>query len=171
MQDHAVLIRSDNITAFYDVGKWKAKEYVIERIKQVFYLLKRLKRQATTIQIPLKLNSSSDSLSRLRRLTDNASNKVELYLYPQIPILNKVQQKLKKDKTYGIIIASIWPRQSWYTKLKNLSIEFLFLVLSERILEKEQRMNDKNQKLPSCNFDAFFRTSCKRRKRLVNETA
>ncbi|KAA6378172.1 MAG: hypothetical protein EZS28_026301 [Streblomastix strix] len=30
MQDQAVLIRSDNTTAVYDIGKWKAKEPLIE---------------------------------------------------------------------------------------------------------------------------------------------
>ncbi|KAA6379023.1 MAG: hypothetical protein EZS28_025452, partial [Streblomastix strix] len=33
MQDQAILIRSDNTTAVYDIGKWKAKESLIERIK------------------------------------------------------------------------------------------------------------------------------------------
>ncbi|KAA6365318.1 MAG: hypothetical protein EZS28_039153, partial [Streblomastix strix] len=50
-QDQANFILSDNITAFYDVGKQKAKEFLIERIKQVFYLVKRLKLQITTIHI------------------------------------------------------------------------------------------------------------------------
>ncbi|KAA6355549.1 MAG: hypothetical protein EZS28_048925 [Streblomastix strix] len=36
MLDQAVLIRSDNTTAVYDIEKWKAKESLIERIKQVF---------------------------------------------------------------------------------------------------------------------------------------
>ncbi|KAA6358298.1 MAG: hypothetical protein EZS28_046175, partial [Streblomastix strix] len=36
MQNQAVLIRSDNTTAVYDIGQWKAKESLIERIKQVF---------------------------------------------------------------------------------------------------------------------------------------
>ncbi|KAA6362952.1 MAG: putative Transposon Ty3-I Gag-Pol polyprotein, partial [Streblomastix strix] len=70
MQDQAVLIRSDNTTAVYDIGKWKAKESLIERIKQVFYLVKRLKLQTTTIHIPGKLNSTTDSLSRLCRSGD-----------------------------------------------------------------------------------------------------
>ncbi|KAA6359458.1 MAG: putative reverse transcriptase, partial [Streblomastix strix] len=34
MQDQAVLIRSDNTTAVYDIGKWKAKEFLKEKIKQ-----------------------------------------------------------------------------------------------------------------------------------------
>ncbi|KAA6365386.1 MAG: hypothetical protein EZS28_039086, partial [Streblomastix strix] len=34
MQDQAVLIRSDNTTAVYDIGKWKAKESLKERIEQ-----------------------------------------------------------------------------------------------------------------------------------------
>ncbi|KAA6358764.1 MAG: hypothetical protein EZS28_045707, partial [Streblomastix strix] len=34
-QDKAILIRSDNTTAVYDIWKWKAKESLIERIKQV----------------------------------------------------------------------------------------------------------------------------------------
>ncbi|KAA6400138.1 MAG: hypothetical protein EZS28_004338 [Streblomastix strix] len=33
MQDQAVLIRSDNTTAVYNIGKWKAKEFMIEKIK------------------------------------------------------------------------------------------------------------------------------------------
>ncbi|KAA6392773.1 MAG: putative Transposon Ty3-I Gag-Pol polyprotein [Streblomastix strix] len=70
MQDQAILIRSDSTTAVYDIGKWKAKESLIERIKQVFYLMKRLKLQIITIHIPGKLNSTIDSLSRLCRSGD-----------------------------------------------------------------------------------------------------
>ncbi|KAA6353354.1 MAG: hypothetical protein EZS28_051119, partial [Streblomastix strix] len=70
MQDQAVLKRSDNTTAVYDIGKWKAKEFLTERIKQVFYLVKRLKLQITTIHIPGNLNATTDSLSRLCRSGD-----------------------------------------------------------------------------------------------------
>ncbi|KAA6401856.1 MAG: putative reverse transcriptase [Streblomastix strix] len=208
IQDQAVLIRSDNTTAVYDIGKWKAKESLIERIKQVFYLVKRLRLQITTIHIPGKLNSTTDSLSRLLRSGDyslkdgmiqmicktwnympqidifatqynklinnyatvdlndlgthfhNAFNykwsKVKLYIHPLIPVLNRVLQKMKYDKAQGIVIASIWPGQSWYTKLKNLSIKFLFLGQAEKILEMGQRMKDKDQKLPPGNVGAFL---------------
>ncbi|KAA6356056.1 MAG: hypothetical protein EZS28_048418, partial [Streblomastix strix] len=74
MQDQAVLIRSDNITAVYDIGKWKAKESLIERIKQVFYLVKRLQLQITTIYTPGELNSTTDSLQRLCRSGDYSLN-------------------------------------------------------------------------------------------------
>ncbi|KAA6371137.1 MAG: hypothetical protein EZS28_033336, partial [Streblomastix strix] len=67
MQDQAVLIRSNNSTAVYDIGKWKAKESLIKRLKKECYLLKRLQLQITTIDIPGKLNSATDSLSRLYR--------------------------------------------------------------------------------------------------------
>ncbi|KAA6369390.1 MAG: hypothetical protein EZS28_035084 [Streblomastix strix] len=208
MQDQAILIRSDNTTAVYDIEKWKVKESLIERIKQVFYLVKRLKLQITTIHIPGKLYSTTDSLSRLCRSGDytlkdgmiqmicrtwnympqidifatqynqlinnfatvdlndlethfhNAFNykwsKVKLYIHPPIPILNRVLQKMKQDKAQGIVIAPIWPGQSWNTKLKNLSIKFLFLGQSDRILEIEQRMKVKDQKLPPGNVGAFL---------------
>ncbi|KAA6389332.1 MAG: hypothetical protein EZS28_015139, partial [Streblomastix strix] len=67
MQDQAVLIRSDNTTAVYDIGKWKAKESLTERIKQVFYLMKRLQLQIITIHIQGKLNLITDSHYRLCR--------------------------------------------------------------------------------------------------------
>ncbi|KAA6330399.1 MAG: hypothetical protein EZS28_053507, partial [Streblomastix strix] len=70
MQDQPILTRSENTTIVYDIGKWKAKEFLIERIKQVFYLVKRLQLQNTTIHIPGKLNSTTDSLSRLCRSGD-----------------------------------------------------------------------------------------------------
>ncbi|KAA6376811.1 MAG: hypothetical protein EZS28_027660, partial [Streblomastix strix] len=76
MQDQAILIRSDITTAVYDFGKWKAKESLIERIKQVFFLVKRLKLQITTIHIPGKLNSTTDSLSRLCRSGDYSLKEV-----------------------------------------------------------------------------------------------
>ncbi|KAA6388217.1 MAG: putative reverse transcriptase [Streblomastix strix] len=208
MQNQAVLIRSDNTTAVYDIRKWKAKESLTERIKQVFYLVKRLKLQITTIHIPGKLNSTTDSLSRLCRSGDyslkdgmiqticktwnympqigifatqynklinnyatvnlndlgtrfhNAFNykwsKVKLYIHPPIPVLNRVLQKMKQDKAQGIVIAPIWPGQSWYTKLKNLSTRFLFLGQADKILEMGQRMKDKDQKLPPGNVGAFL---------------
>ncbi|KAA6376862.1 MAG: hypothetical protein EZS28_027612 [Streblomastix strix] len=70
IRDKAILIRSDNKTAVYDIGKWKAKESLIERIMQVFYLVKRLQMQITTIHFPGKLNSTKESLSRLCRTGD-----------------------------------------------------------------------------------------------------
>ncbi|KAA6369119.1 MAG: hypothetical protein EZS28_035354 [Streblomastix strix] len=70
LQDQEVLIRSDNTTAIYDIEKWKAKESLKERIKQVFYLVKKLQLQITTIHIPGKLNLATDSLSRLCRSGD-----------------------------------------------------------------------------------------------------
>ncbi|KAA6345407.1 MAG: hypothetical protein EZS28_052164, partial [Streblomastix strix] len=199
---------SDNTTAVYDIGKWKAKELLTERIKQVFYLVKRLKLQITTIHIPGKLNLTTDSLSRLCRSGDyslkdgmiqmicktwdympqidifatqynklinnyatvdlndletrfhNAFNykwsKVKLYIHLPIPVLGRVLQKMKQDKAQGIVIAPIWPGQSWYTKLKNLSTKFLFLGQADKILEMGQRMKDKDQKLPPGNVGAFL---------------
>ncbi|KAA6390575.1 MAG: hypothetical protein EZS28_013900 [Streblomastix strix] len=82
-------------------------------------------------------------------------SKVKLYTHPPILILDRVLQKMKQDKSQGIIIAQIWPGQSWYTKLKNLTIKFLFLGLSERIQEIRQKMKDKDQKYPPDNVDAF----------------
>ncbi|KAA6393976.1 MAG: hypothetical protein EZS28_010490 [Streblomastix strix] len=35
MQDQAIFINSDYTTAMYDIRKWKAKESLIERIKQI----------------------------------------------------------------------------------------------------------------------------------------
>ncbi|KAA6398189.1 MAG: hypothetical protein EZS28_006282 [Streblomastix strix] len=157
--DQAVLIRSDNATTVYDIGKWKAKESLIERIKQVFYLVKQLKLQITTIHIPGKLNQTTDSLSGLCRsgnytlrdgiiqmicktwsympdidifatqynkliknyvtvdLNDlethfhNAFNykwsKIKLNIYPQIPVLNRILQKMKQDEVQCILIAQI----------------------------------------------------------------
>ncbi|KAA6397681.1 MAG: hypothetical protein EZS28_006787 [Streblomastix strix] len=74
MQDQAILMHSDNTTTVYKIGKWKAKESLIKRIKQVFYLVKKLKLQITTIHIPGKLNSTTDSLSRLYRSGDYTVN-------------------------------------------------------------------------------------------------
>ncbi|KAA6399076.1 MAG: hypothetical protein EZS28_005399 [Streblomastix strix] len=172
MQDRAVLICSDNTITVYDIGKQKAKESLIERIKQVFYLLKRLIQQITTIHIPGKLNSTTDSLSRLCRSGDytlkdtmiqavcktwdympeidifatqyiklinnyvildlnylethihNAFkykwSKVKLYIHPPKLVLNRILQKMKQNKAQGILMAPIWPGQSWYTNLKKL---------------------------------------------------
>ncbi|KAA6377940.1 MAG: hypothetical protein EZS28_026532 [Streblomastix strix] len=63
---------------------------------------------------------------------------------------------MKQDNAEGIVIAPIWPGQSWYTKLKNLSTKFLFLEQPERILEIGQRMKDKEQKFPPDNVGAFI---------------
>ncbi|KAA6371882.1 MAG: hypothetical protein EZS28_032591 [Streblomastix strix] len=208
MQDQPILIRSESTTTVQDIGNWKAKESLIERTKQVFYLVKRLQLQNTTIHISGKLNLTTDSLSRLCRSGDytlqvgmiqlicktlnympqidifapqrnklinnyvrvglndlgthfhNAFNynwsKVKLYIYPLTPVLNTVLQKMKQDKAQRIIIAPIWAGQLWYTKLKSLSIKFLFFGLSERILEMGQRMKDKDQKLSPGNVGAFL---------------
>ncbi|KAA6369734.1 MAG: hypothetical protein EZS28_034741 [Streblomastix strix] len=83
-------------------------------------------------------------------------SKVKLFIHPPIPVLNRVLQKMKQDKAQVIIIAPIWPGQSWYTKLKNLSTKFLFLGQTDKILEMGQRMKDKDQKLPPGNVGAFL---------------
>ncbi|KAA6382264.1 MAG: hypothetical protein EZS28_022210 [Streblomastix strix] len=76
---------------------------------------------------------------------------------------------MKYDRAQGIIIAPIWPEQSWYTKLKNLPIKFLFIGQSDKILEMRQRMKDKDQKLPPDNGAPYFWICPGRRKRLANE--
>ncbi|KAA6400962.1 MAG: hypothetical protein EZS28_003509 [Streblomastix strix] len=67
MQYRVILTRSDNTTAVYVLGKWKTNESLIERIMQVLFHVKRLQLQITTIHIQGKLNSTTDSLSRLCR--------------------------------------------------------------------------------------------------------
>ncbi|KAA6370978.1 MAG: hypothetical protein EZS28_033495, partial [Streblomastix strix] len=101
MQDQAVLIRSDNTTAVYDIGKWKVKESLTERIKQVFYLVKRLKLQITTINIPDKLNSTTDSLSRLCRSGDYSLKDVMIQMISKT--WNWMQIKLQMSSLGGII--------------------------------------------------------------------
>ncbi|KAA6374202.1 MAG: hypothetical protein EZS28_030269, partial [Streblomastix strix] len=71
IQNQAVLIRSSIKIAVNDIGKLKANESLIENIKQVFYLVKSLQLQITTIHFPGKLNSTTDSLSRLCRSGDH----------------------------------------------------------------------------------------------------
>ncbi|KAA6361628.1 MAG: hypothetical protein EZS28_042845 [Streblomastix strix] len=101
MPDQAILIRSDNITAVYDFRKLNAKESQIERIKQTFYLVKKLQLQISTIQIPRKLNSVIDSLSRQYRSGDYTMkdgiiqliNKTWNYL-PQIDVFATHYNKL-----------------------------------------------------------------------------
>ncbi|KAA6381939.1 MAG: hypothetical protein EZS28_022535 [Streblomastix strix] len=100
------------------------------------------------------------NLNDLQTKFHNAINykwsNVRLYLHPPIQILDRVSAKMKYDKALKILIAPIWPGQSWYTKLKNLSIKFLFLGQSDSILEMGQRMKDNDQKLPPGNAGAFL---------------
>ncbi|KAA6403423.1 MAG: hypothetical protein EZS28_001051 [Streblomastix strix] len=188
MQDLAILKRSDITTAVYDIGKWNAKESLKKRIKQVFFLMKRLQLQITTTHIPGKLNATTDSLSRLCRsggytMKDGMIQMIcKTWNYmPQIDIfaiqynnkffnnyiivdLNEllayfytaVLQKIKQDNAHEIIIAPIWPEQSFYTKLKNLYTKFLFFGSLQIILDMGQRMKDKDQKLPLVNVGAFL---------------
>ncbi|KAA6387889.1 MAG: hypothetical protein EZS28_016584 [Streblomastix strix] len=179
-----------------------------KKIKYVFYLVKRLQLQITTIHIPRKLDSTTDSLSRLCRPGDYALkdgtiqmisktrnympqidifvtqhnkliynyataelndlwthfhnafsykwSKFKLFIHPPILVLNRMLLKMKQDKAQGIAIAPIWPGESRYTILKNLSIKFLFLGQADKILEKGERMNDKDQKFPLGNVGTFL---------------
>ncbi|KAA6394912.1 MAG: hypothetical protein EZS28_009566 [Streblomastix strix] len=70
MQDREILIRLDITTAVNEIGKWKTKESMIEKMKQIFYLVKNFYLQITTIHIPQKLNPTIDSLSKLYRSGD-----------------------------------------------------------------------------------------------------
>ncbi|KAA6376319.1 MAG: hypothetical protein EZS28_028155 [Streblomastix strix] len=63
---------------------------------------------------------------------------------------------MKFDKLQGIIIAPIWPRQSWNTELKTVRTKYLFLELSDRILEIGQKMKDKDLKFPTNNVSTFL---------------
>jgi ribonuclease HI len=42
-QSRAVLVRSDNATTVYNMSKWRARESLVEYIRRLFYLTKRLK--------------------------------------------------------------------------------------------------------------------------------
>ncbi|KAA6380251.1 MAG: hypothetical protein EZS28_024221 [Streblomastix strix] len=98
MQDQAVMIRSEFTAAVYDIGKWKAKESLIERIKQVFYLVEKFQLQITTVHIPRKLNSTTDSLSRICRLGDYTLND------GMIQMICRTQNYMLKDKHIRNII-------------------------------------------------------------------
>ncbi|KAA6385922.1 MAG: hypothetical protein EZS28_018552 [Streblomastix strix] len=98
----------------------------------------------------------NDLGTRIHNAFNYKWSKVKLYIHPPISVLNSVLQKMKQDKAQVIVIAPIWPGQSWYTKLKNLSIKFLFLGQADKILEMGQRMKDKDQKLPPGNVGAFL---------------
>ncbi|KAA6378379.1 MAG: hypothetical protein EZS28_026095 [Streblomastix strix] len=129
-QDKAILIRSDNITAVYDIGKSKMNESLIQRIKQEFQLVRSLQFQITTIHIPGKLNSSANSLSRLCISRDYTlryaiiqMNCKTLNQMPQIeifasqynkPINNQVTSSTEDEKNnaQGRTIAPIWSKQS-----------------------------------------------------------
>ncbi|KAA6378403.1 MAG: hypothetical protein EZS28_026069 [Streblomastix strix] len=104
MQDQAVLIRSDNIIIVQNIRKWKAKESLIERIKHVFYLEKRPQIQIITICIPGELNSTTDSLFRLRTsgdytLKDGIIQIIckKSYYMPQIDIFATQYNKLTNN--------------------------------------------------------------------------
>ncbi|KAA6369586.1 MAG: hypothetical protein EZS28_034887, partial [Streblomastix strix] len=115
-----------------------------------------------TMQIGRLLTEGRNNLNNLQDMELHAgdryirNSRVKLYIHPQIPVLNRLPQKMKKDKVEAIIMALIWPRQSGYTKIKNLSIKFLFPGSSAKVLQMEPRMNDMDQKLLSNNAGVFL---------------
>ncbi|KAA6322064.1 MAG: hypothetical protein EZS28_054475, partial [Streblomastix strix] len=64
MQDQTVLICLDNTTAVYDISKWKAKESLIERIKQTIELNDRISLE--TMQIRRLHTEGRNDLSDLQ---------------------------------------------------------------------------------------------------------
>ncbi|KAA6402057.1 MAG: hypothetical protein EZS28_002422 [Streblomastix strix] len=83
-------------------------------------------------------------------------NKVRLYVHPPQPTLFRVLQKLKQDKAQGIVIASIWQGQSWYTQLNNLSIKILFHKSTEMILEMGPKLKDMEKNFSPVNVSAIL---------------
>lgn len=46
------------------------------------------------------------------------------YAFPPPIILNRILQKIQKEDCVILLIAPMWPRQSWYSQLLNLLIDF-----------------------------------------------
>ncbi|KAA6377789.1 MAG: hypothetical protein EZS28_026686 [Streblomastix strix] len=150
MQDLAVLIRSDNTTAVYNIGKQKAKESLIERIKQIFDLEKRLQLQITTIHIPGKFNSTTDSLSRLCRSGDYTLKVGAIYMIcktwnyiPQIDIFATQHSKpINNYVTVDFNDLKIHFHIAFYYKWNKVKLSMLPLIPAlNRILQKMKQDN------------------------------
>ncbi|KAA6375732.1 MAG: hypothetical protein EZS28_028741 [Streblomastix strix] len=129
-------VRSSNLSAFRQHSTslqfWEIESEGIpdRKNKTIIQLEKRLKLQVTTFHILEKLNSATDSLSILCRSGDYS-------------LKDGMIQTI--CKTFGL-----------YATDRHIRNTFLFLGLSERILEMGQRMKDKNKKHPPSNLSAFF---------------
>ncbi|KAA6382166.1 MAG: hypothetical protein EZS28_022305 [Streblomastix strix] len=67
MQDQAVLIHSDNTTAVYNIEKWKAKEFLIERLEQLIDLNNRLTLETTKIKrLHIEERNDLNDLQRIK---------------------------------------------------------------------------------------------------------
>ncbi|KAA6357658.1 MAG: hypothetical protein EZS28_046815 [Streblomastix strix] len=171
-------------------------------------LVKRLKLQITTIYIPGKLNSTTDSLSKLFRsgdytlkdgmiqmickiwkymatdrhireqeqqqdqqLRNNGTlgfintipqciqlqlEQDQTFYAPPIPTLLRVLAKLKQNKAQGILIAPIWPGQTWYIKLMKIYSKIHFYGPPEKKIQLGQSTTDKSQNLSPGNVGSFL---------------
>ncbi|KAA6369767.1 MAG: hypothetical protein EZS28_034707 [Streblomastix strix] len=139
-----------------------AKESLKERIKQAFYPVKRLQLQITTIHIPGKSNSTTDSLEtmQIRGLHTEGWNDLndlqdmELHAADR-HIRNSIQQTNQQLCNSGSQrLRDIFP-QNVQLQMEQSQITHSF-VNTKRILEIGQRMKDKDQKLPLGNVGAFL---------------
>ncbi|KAA6403688.1 MAG: hypothetical protein EZS28_000801 [Streblomastix strix] len=173
MLDQAVFIRSVNITAVYDIGKRIAKKSLKDRVKQLFYLTNRLKLQILTIHITGKLNSTTDSLTRICRSRDYIPKdgliqmvcKTWNYM-PQKDIFATQHNKLINNYVtvdlndlgthFHNTFNYKWSKVKLYIHPTILALNRVLQKMKERILEMGQRMKDKDQKLPPNNVGAFL---------------
>ncbi|KAA6384114.1 MAG: hypothetical protein EZS28_020360 [Streblomastix strix] len=150
---------TDSLSRFCRSRDYTLKDGMIQMIYKTWNYIPQIDKFATQFN-KLINNYVKVDLNDLGTHFDNAFNykwsKVKLYIHPPIPLFNMVLQKMKQDKAEGLIIALIWPQQSSYTKLKNLSIKIIFRGLSQIILEIGQRMKDKDQNLPPGNVGIFL---------------
>ena len=76
--------------------------------------------------------------------------KDNIYMFPPVPIINKVLSKFIADKVgHGLLICPYWPSQTWFPLILDLLIASPFLLPSGSVMDKDHRL-PKHSRLLAC---------------------
>ena len=76
--------------------------------------------------------------------------KDNIYLFPPVPIINKVLSKFIADKVgHGLIVCPFWPSQTWFPLVLDLLIASPFLLPAGSVVDKDLRL-PRHSRLLAC---------------------
>ena len=85
-------------------------------------------------------------------------NNCNSYAFPPFSIINRVLQKVEAEKAELILVAPIWPTQTWYPKILKLCVDYprkLHVSSNVRLLRLPQKLKKRHPLLPRMRMAVF----------------
>lgn len=89
-------------------------------------------------QLPLYSSWKPDPGCKFIDAFSESWNELYCYIFPPFSLLGRVVQKLRRDQAEGIIVAPMWPTQSWFSDLMQLVTDYPIILPMKNLLTLPQ---------------------------------